>query len=56
MIKADTMADVEPLPLVPVMWTEGIDSWGSPSTAMSDFMRSSVGRARRLGMFDSKSM
>ena len=30
-----TMADVDPLPFVPVMWTEGIDSWGSPKRAVS---------------------
>ncbi len=50
------MAEVEPLPLVPVMWIDGIDSWGSPSSDVSARMRSSVGRARRRGIFDSKSI
>ena len=50
------MADVEPLPFVPVMWMEGMDSWGSPSSEVSARMRSRVGTARRRGMFDSKSI
>ena len=49
------MADVDPLPFVPVMWIDGMESWGSPSRAVSACMRSRVGRARRRGMFDSKS-
>ncbi len=53
---AVAMADVEPLPFVPVMWIDGMASWGSPSRAVSACMRSSVGRARRRGMLDSKSM
>ena len=53
---AVTMAEVEPLPLVPVTCTDGMDSWGSPSTAINACMRSKVGRARREGMLDSKSM
>ena len=49
------MAEVDPLPLVPVMWMDGMVSWGSPSSAVRARMRSSVGSARRRGMFDSKS-
>ena len=50
------MAVVEPFPFVPVMWMEGMDSWGSPSNDVSARMRSSVGSERRRGMVDSKSM
>ena len=50
------MAEVDPLPLVPVMWMEGMDSWGSPSRAVSARMRSRLGTARRRGMLRSKSM
>ena len=52
----DAIADVDPLPLVPVMWMEGMESWGSPRSAVRARMRSSVGKARRRGMLDSKSM
>ncbi len=50
------MAVVDPLPFVPVMWMDGMESWGSPSSDMSARMRSKVGTARRRGMFDSKSI
>ena len=50
------MAEVDPLPLVPVTWMDGMESCGSPSSAVSARMRSSVGRARRRGMCASKSM
>ena len=51
---AVAMAEVEPLPLVPVMWMDGMESWGSPSNEVRVRMRSSVGRARRAGMVASK--
>ena len=38
-----TIADVDPLPLVPVMWSEGIDACGSPSSPVSAHMGSRVG-------------
>ena len=50
------MADVDPLPLVPVMWMEGMDSCGSPSNDVRARMCSRVGSARRRGIVDSKSM
>ena len=56
MSNAVAIADVDPLPLVPVTWMEGMESWGSPSSEVSARMRSSVGSARRRGMLDSKSM
>ncbi len=56
MSSAVAIAEVDPLPLVPVMWMDGIDSWGSLSSAVSPRMRSSVGNARRRGICDSKSM
>ena len=50
------IADVDPLPLVPVTWMEGMDACGSPSNDVSARMRSNVGSERRRGMFCSKSM
>ena len=32
MSSAVAMAEVDPLPLVPVMWMDGMESWGSPSS------------------------
>ena len=49
------MAVVDPFPFVPVTWMDGMESWGSPSSAVRAHMRSRVGTARRRGMFDSKS-
>ena len=50
------MAVVDPLPFVPVMWMDGMDCCGSPSSEVRAHMRSRVGTARRRGMWDSKSM
>ena len=41
---------VEPLPLVPVMWTTGHDRSGSPRRRHQARMRSSVGAPTRVGI------
>jgi len=43
------MAVVEPLPFVPVTWTQGTSSWGSPSARRAASSGSRVGRTRRVG-------